>query len=60
MLCYLGRGPAVAIAHRTINRGGAMKRLGYVAVGLMFIAAALSVAAASQRLVLFEYFSNTG
>jgi hypothetical protein len=37
-----------------------MKRLGYVAVGLMFIAAALSVAAASQRLVLFEYFSNTG
>ena len=36
-----------------------MKRLGYIAVGLMFIAAALSVAAASPRLVLFEYFSNT-
>jgi hypothetical protein len=36
-----------------------MKRLGVIAVGLMLIGGAFSAAVASQRLVLYEYFSNT-
>ena len=36
-----------------------MKRIGWAALGLMFVAGILSTAIASDRLVLFEYFSNT-
>lgn len=37
-----------------------MKGLVYIAIGLMLTAGILSTAAASERLVLFEYFRNTG
>ena len=37
-----------------------MKRLVILAVGLLLVAGAHLTAAASQRLVLFEYFTNVG
>ena len=37
-----------------------MKPLRRIALGLLLVAGVLSVATASDRLVLFEYFTNTG
>ena len=37
-----------------------MTRLRLVALGLMLIAGIASTAIGSERLVLYEYFSNTG
>ena len=37
-----------------------MKRLGYFVAGLLLVAGVLSTALAAERLVLFEYFTNTG
>lgn len=37
-----------------------MKRLGWAALGLLCVVGILSTATGSDRLVLFEYFSNTG
>ena len=37
-----------------------MKRLGYLVAGLLLVAGVLSTALAAERLVLFEYFTNTG
>lgn len=37
-----------------------MKRLGWAAFGLLCVAGVLSAASGSDRLVLFEYFTNTG
>ncbi len=36
-----------------------MKGLRHLSLGLMLIAGVISSAAASERLVLYEYFSNT-
>jgi hypothetical protein len=37
-----------------------MKRLGIAGISLVFLLAMSSLVAASPRLMLFEYFSNTG
>ena len=37
-----------------------MKHSAWLALGLLLVAGALSTAVGSDRLVLFEYFTNTG